>query len=468
MPAASELCTLTLAEAATLVHQQKLSPLELTQACLERIGKLDSGLNAFITVTRDPALEQARAAEREIANGRYRGPLHGIPIALKDLIDTAGVRTTAASALFQNRVPTEDATVVRWLRDKGAVIVGKLNLHEFAYGGSGVVSYYGAVRNPWSREHISGGSSSGAAAAVAAGMCFAALGTDTAGSIRLPAALCGVVGLKPTYGLVSARGVIPLSWSYDHVGPLARTARDAALLLQAIAGYDAGDVASRQFPECDYTAALGQPTRSLRLGIVRQFFFDDLEAEVAAAINNALQVLETLTAGLSDASMPIDTDRSVQSAEAHAYHAQFLSDHSDLYQPETLRRIKRGETITAKEYILKRNELEHLRRAAADLFSDYDLLVTPTSPAVAPPLAELQANPADLRRRELILLRNTRPFNVLGLPAISVPCGFTHSGLPIGLQIAGAPGDDARVLQLANAYEQATEWHKTNCRMVEL
>ena len=206
-----------------------------------------------------------------------------------------------------------------------------------------------------------------------------------------------------------------------------------------------------------------QDTHRLRLGIVRQFFFDDLDPEVAAAINNALQVLETLTSGLSDASMPIDTDRTVQAAEAYAYHAQFLAERAELYQPETLRRIQRGESVAAREYILKRIELDHLRRAAADLFADYDLLITPTSPVTAPALAELQANPDDLRRRELILLRNTRPFNVLGLPAVSVPCGFTRGGLPIGLQIAGAPGDDARVLQLAHAYERATEWHKRIC-----
>jgi aspartyl-tRNA(Asn)/glutamyl-tRNA(Gln) amidotransferase subunit A len=259
--------------------------------------------------------------------------------------------------------------------------------------------------------------------------------------------------------------VIPLSWSYDHVGPMARTVRDAALVLQAIAGYDAGDTASRRFPPCDYLAALQQDTRSLRLGILRQFFFDDLQPEVAAAINNALQVLETLAAHLRDASMPIDTDRTVQSAEDYAYHAPFLAERAALYQPETLRRLKRGETISAREYILKRRELQQLRRAAADLFSDFDLLVTPASPATAPLLAELQANPDDLRRRELILLRNTRPFNVLGLPAISVPCGFTRAGLPIGLQIAGAPGDEARVLQLAHAYEQVTAWHKTICNL---
>jgi aspartyl-tRNA(Asn)/glutamyl-tRNA(Gln) amidotransferase subunit A len=468
MPSASELCTLTLTEAAALVADKAVSPVELTQACLERIERLDSALHAFITVTRDTALEQARIAEREIAGGRYRGPLHGIPVALKDLIDTAGARTTAASALFQERVPTEDAAVVRHLKVEGAVLLGKTNLHEFAYGGSGVVSYFGAARNPWARAHICGGSSSGSAAAVAAGMCFAALGSDTAGSIRLPAACCGIVGLKPTYGLVSARGVVPLSWSYDHVGPMTRSVRDAALVLQAIAGYDAGDSSSRELPESDYSAGLEEVTYSMRLGIVRQFFFDDLEPEVAAAINNALQVLETLTSGLNDASMPIDTDRTVQAAEAYAYHAQFLADRAELYQPETLRRIQRGESIAARDYILKRIELDHLRHAAVDLFADYDLLVTPTSPVTAPALTDLQANPDDLRRRELILLRNTRPFNVLGLPAVSVPCGFTRAGLPIGLQIAGAPGDDARVLQLARAYERATEWHKVKCRIAEL
>ncbi|HET7185622.1 MAG TPA: amidase [Terriglobales bacterium] len=468
MSSASELCDITLTKASELLREKTISPVELTRACLERMERLDGTLNAFITVTDEWALQQARVAEDEIANGRYRGPLHGIPVALKDLIDTAGVRTTAASALFQDRVPSEDATVVRRLKVEGAVLLGKTNLHEFAYGGSGVVSYYGAVRNPWAREHIAGGSSSGAAAAVASGMCFAAIGTDTAGSIRLPAACCGIVGLKPTYGLVSARGVIPLAWSYDHVGPLTRSVADAALVLQAIAGYDAGDITSRELPEVDYAEGLEEETHSLRLGIVRQFFFDDLETDVAAAINNALQVLETLTYEMSDASLPIDTDRTVQAAESYAYHESFIRDHAEHYQPETLRRLQRGESVTAREYILKRNELDQLRKGARDLFSDYDLLVTPASPAVAPALADLQVNPDDLRRRELILLRNTRPFNVLGLPAISVPCGFSRAGLPIGLQIAGAPGDDARVLLLAHKYEQATEWHKYDCGNGEL
>jgi len=455
-----DLCLLTLSDAAALLRSRSLSPVALTQACLRRIERLNPVLNAFITVTAEPALEQARAAEDEIARGLYRGPLHGIPLALKDLVDTAGVPTTAGSALFKARVPNRDAEVVRRLKQAGAVLLGKLNLHEFAYGGSGMISYFGVVRNPWAPEHIAGGSSSGAAAAVAAGLCFGALGTDTAGSIRLPAACCGVVGFKPTYGLVSTRGVIPLAWSYDHVGPITRRVRDAALLLQAIAAYDPQDLASRQLPPADYAAEIGNSAPSLRVGILRQFFFEDLDSEVAAAINNALQVLETLVAELSDASIPVDTDRTVQSAEAYAYHAPFVAEGPELYQPETLRRIRGGQDITAAVYIEKRRELEQMRSAARDLFAGCDLLVSPAAPVPAPAIAELQANPDDLRKRELLLLRNTRPFNVLGLPAISVPCGFTAAGLPVGVQIAGPPGGDALVLRLAHAYEQATEWRQ--------
>ncbi|MGI9101738.1 MAG: amidase [Terriglobales bacterium] len=465
MSPTSELTSLSLSAAADMVRRRSISPVELAQACLREIELHNPALKAFITVTDELALQQARAAEQEITHGHYRGPLHGIPVALKDLIDTAGVRTTAASAVFQQRVPPEDAEVVRRLKVEGAVLLGKTNLHEFAYGGSGMVGFFGMARNPRSREHIPGGSSSGSASAVATGLCFAALGTDTAGSIRLPAALCGVVGLKPSYGLVSARGVIPLAWSHDHVGPMTRTVEDAALLLHAIAGYDPADIGSRSFPQEDYAAAIGAGTREMHLGIARQYFFEDLEPEVAAAVNNALQVLETLVAGLSDASVPIDTDTTVRTAEIYAYHSSLLPQYADLYQPETLRRIRSHEGITATQYIHKRRELASLRRAAADLFAEHDLLVAPTSPQPAPSIAELQAKPDDLRGREIMLLRNTRPFNVLGLPAISVPCGFTRSGLPVGLQIVGPPGGEARVLRLAHAYEQATEWKNRICNL---
>ncbi len=450
----------TISEAADLLRRRATSPVELTQHYLERIARLNSRLNAFITVTEEAALEQARAAEADIAAGRWRGPLHGIPIALKDLIDTAGVRTTAACGLFRDRIPAEDAEVVRRLKAAGAVLVGKLNLHEFAYGGSTVISYFGAVRNPWSEEHIAGGSSGGSGAAVAAELCLAALGTDTAGSIRLPAAYCGIVGLKPTYGLVSTRGVIPLSWTNDHVGPMTRTVRDAALILQAIAGYDGQDVASREFPMPDYVVALQRNCAALRIGAPREFFFSDLDADVAAAVNNAIELISRLTAGVRDVVIPVEADRTVAACEAYAYHEEYVRNSPEQYQPETLRRIRAGAEVSAPEYIRKRRRIEQLRREIGDFFRDIDLLVTPTAPIPPPRLAELEAAPGELRRKELVMLGNTRPFNALGLPTISVPCGFTNSGLPIGLQISGAPGRDDLVLQLAHAYEQAAGWWK--------
>jgi aspartyl-tRNA(Asn)/glutamyl-tRNA(Gln) amidotransferase subunit A len=449
----------TISELAPRLRRKEVSPVELTRACLERIEKLNPSLNAFITVTAASALAEAEAAESEIWRGEWRGPLHGIPVALKDMIDTAGTRTTAASALYQNRVPTEDAEVVLRLRRAGAVILGKNNLHEFAYGGSSLVSFFRDVHNPWDLAHIAGGSSGGSAAAVAAGLCYAAIGTDTAGSIREPAALCGCVGIKPTYGRVSARGVIPLSWSLDHVGPLAATVGDAAVVLQAIAGYDSLDVCSADVPASDYVSGLSDATRALRVGVPRAHFYDDLDDEVHAAVEQALAVIGTLVAEVRDVRIEVSSDRTVQAAESFAYHAENVARTPELYQPETLRRIRSGEKISAAEYIRRRRDLDEERRRAHDFFADVDLLVTPTMPIPAPAIADLKKDPAALRPAELALLRNTRPFNVWGLPAISVPCGFTKGGLPIGLQIAGPHWREDLVLRLACAYEQATEWH---------
>ncbi len=443
-----------------LLRKGSLSPVELTEDCLARIEKLNPRLNAFITVTADPARAQARTAEAEIRRGNWRGPLHGIPLALKDLIDTAGVRTTAASSLFKDRIPAEDAEVIRRLREAGAVLLGKQNLHEFAYGGSSMVSYFGEVRNAWNSEHIAGGSSGGSATAVAAGLGYGAIGTDTAGSVREPAALCGVVGLKPTYGRVSARGVIPLSISLDHVGPIARTVADVAVILQAIAGFDAKDKASVDVPVEDHVAALGKSLEPLRIGVPRKFFFEDLDADVASAMNHALSGLATLGAELRELELPMSTDRTLQSAEAYAFHAEFVARSPELYQPETLRRIRSGEKVSPEKVLECRRDLERARRDITATFDDVDLLVTPTTPIPAPTIAELKQNPDLLRPRELVLLRNTRPINVWGLPAISIPCGFTPSGLPIGLQIIGPHWGEAKVLQLAHAYEQATAWHK--------
>jgi aspartyl-tRNA(Asn)/glutamyl-tRNA(Gln) amidotransferase subunit A len=442
------------------LRRKEVSPVELTRACLDRIEKLNPALNAFITVTAESALAEARAAETEILRGEWRGPLHGIPVALKDLIDTAGTRTTAASGLFQNRVPTEDAEVVLRLRRAGAVILGKNNLHEFAYGGSSLVSYFGDVHNPWNSGHIAGGSSGGSAAAVAAGLCYAAIGTDTAGSIREPAALSGCVGIKPTYGRVSARGVIPLSWSLDHVGPLAASVGDAAVVLQAVAGYDPLDVGSAEVAVSDYVSCLKDEIRKVRIGVPRAYFFDDLDDEVRAAVDHALSVIGALVAEIRDVRIDVTSDRTVQAAESYAYHCDHVAKTPELYQPETLRRIRSGEKISAGEYIQRRREMDLERRRADDFFADVDLLVTPTMPIPAPAIADLKRDPDALRPAELRLLRNTRPFNVWGLPVISVPCGFTKSGLPIGLQIAGPQWREDLVLRLAQAYESATEWHK--------
>lgn len=450
----------TIAELAGRIRQRETSPVEVTRECLRRIENLNPRLNAFITVTGQAALAEARAAEAEIFSGHWRGPLHGIPIALKDLIDTAGVHTTSASALHKDRIPTEDAEVVRKLRVAGAVFVGKNNLHEFAYGASSLVSHFGDVHNPWGEGHITGGSSGGSAASVPAGMACAAIGTDTAGSIREPAALCGCVGLKPTYGRVSVRGVIPLSVSLDHVGPLTSSVEDAAIVLQAITGYDAEEVTSAEVPVGDYTSGLKEGAKGLRVGVLRAYFFDDLDVEVASAMEHALLGIETLGAQMRDVQLEVPIDRRVQAAESYAYHAENVAKHPEAYQPETIRRIRIGEKITAADFLQQRRELEIARRSIRDVFADVDLLVTPTTPVPAPSIAELKTNPEALRPAELRLLRNTRPFNVWGLPAISIPCGFTQSGLPIGLQIAGPHWREDLVLRLAYAYEQATAWHK--------
>jgi aspartyl-tRNA(Asn)/glutamyl-tRNA(Gln) amidotransferase subunit A len=439
--------------------RKEISPVEITQQCLNRIAKLNPALNAFITVLSDSALREARVAEAEILRGTWRGPLHGVPIALKDLINTAGVRTTAASALYAQRVPIQDAEVVRRLRNAGAVILGKNNLHEFAYGASSLISHFGDMHNPWDLGRITGGSSGGSAAAVMARLACAAIGTDTAGSIREPASLCGCVGLKPTYGRVSSRGVIALSASLDHVGPLAATVEDTAIVLQAIAGYDPAEITSADVPVSDYVFATKEGVKSLRVGVPRTYFFDELDSEVASAIAHALRGIEAMVADVREVKLEVSTDRTVQAAESYACHAENVAKHSDVYQPETLRRIRTGENVSAAEYIQRRRDLDEARRNIHAVFAEVDLLVTPTTPMAAPAIADLRANAGALRPAELKLLRNTRPFNVWGLPAISVPCGFTQSGLPIGLQIAGAPWREDLVLRLAYAYEQATAWH---------
>jgi len=460
----------TIQQLSRQIRDRAVSPVELTRDCLARIENVNPKLNSFITVLADSALDQARRAEQEILNGNYRGPLHGIPIGLKDIIDTAGVRTTAASALYKDRIPTEDAEVVRRLRAAGAIILGKQNLHEFAYGGSSMISFFGEVHNPWDTSRITGGSSGGSAASVAAGLGFAAVGSDTAGSIRLPAAYGGVVGLKPTYGRVSARGVVPLSWSYDHLGPIVNSVYDAALMLQVLAGYDPADPASIDAPVPDFVAAIAphtaqpvaRPSPRLRIGVPRAFFFDDLHPEIAAAIEKAIELFRELHAEIREVKLEVSTDRKLASAEAYAYHESFVVSSPELYQPATLVRIQSGAKISAADAIRASRDLQASRHAIRKIFDEdgVDVLLTPTVPIPPPMIADLQKHPDNLRPQELIMLKNTRPFNVWGIPTISVPCGFTKDGLPIGLQLAAAPWREDVVLRAANAYEQAREWHK--------
>ncbi|MBI3667789.1 MAG: amidase [Acidobacteria bacterium] len=448
----------TLQQASEQVRKGKISPVELTRACLERIERLNPQLNAFITVMADQARAQAGQLEAEGRAGKWRGPLHGIPIGLKDLIDTEGVKTTCASAVFANRVPAEDAEVVRRLKRAGAVLIGKQNMHEFAYGGTSVPSHYGAVHNPWNPDRIAGGSSGGPAAAVAAGLCFGALGSDTAGSIRQPAAYCGITGLKPTYGRVSTRGVVPLSWSLDHIGPLCRTATDAALLVEAIAGYDPLEPTSVDWPVERYSAMMHAKTATLRVGVARRFFFEQIDPEVEAAANAAIDVVRKMTAEVREVELPSTPVLPIVAAEAYAFHAPYFTKSPDLYQPETRERVKQGATVTTVAYVEARRELDRLRRAAGSLFSTVDVVITPTTPTPPITIEEARQRKAPPPGTDP-LARNTRLFNVLGLPAISVPCGFTRSGLPIGLHIAGPRFAEGRVLAVAHDYQQATDWH---------
>ena len=454
------LAALSLAEASARIRTGAVTSAQLTQACLARIEIYNPKLNCFITVMRDSALAQARDLDREQQSGKLRGPLHGIPIALKDNIDTAGVRTTAASAVYDDRVPDADAEVTLRLKAAGAVLIGKTNLHEFAMGGTSATSYYGPVRNPWALDRNPGGSSGGSAAAVAANLCYAALGTDTGGSIRTPASFCGVVGLKPTYGLVSIRGIIPLSVSLDHCGPITRTVDDAAIMLNALAGYDKLDIASVEHAKEDYAAAMKQSVSGLRIGIPRAPYFDLLDADVAKCVDDALAVLAKLTKGMKDVTLPSVSEINLP-GESYAYHQDLFARAAGRYQIPTRRALQNGRNIKAADYIRGRWKLELLRRTIDDSFAtaEVDVVALPTRRRTPRTIdASIKREEEDKPRNPE--LENTSQFNVYGIPAISVPCGFTSAGLPVGLMIAGPRFSEARVLALAHAYEHATSWHE--------
>jgi aspartyl-tRNA(Asn)/glutamyl-tRNA(Gln) amidotransferase subunit A len=461
-----DLTTLTLKQASDLLRSKDVSPVELTQACLARIDRYDPGINAFITVMREQALAGAREAEKELSAGARRGPLHGIPIALKDNIDTAGVLTTAASGVFTDRVPAEDAEVVVRLKRSGAIVIGKLNLHEFALGGTSAVTYFGPVRNPWAPDRVAGGSSGGSAAAIAADLCYGTLGTDTGGSIRIPASLCGIVGFKPTYGRVSNRGVIPMAWTLDHVGPMCRTVEDAALMLTAIAGYDPLDPVSVDVPVPEYSGAIGAPTAKLRIGVARSPFFENLDPEVARAVEIAIEVLRQLTAGVADVQLPQPGNvAEVWNPEIYAYHLPWITATPELYQVPTRNLIQGAAKTSSVAYAQARRHVDVVRRDIKKVFDAVDVIVTPTQRGVAQLIAPPPPAPGGAGRGGRGSappgggIVNTAAFDIYGLPTISVPCGFSASGLPIGLQISGNHFAESTVLALAHAYEQATGWH---------
>ncbi len=437
---------LTLLHAAEQIRTRKLSPVELTRECLANIDRLNPTLSAFVTVTADLALEQAGRAEKEISAGNYRGPLHGIPIALKDNIDLAGVRTTAGSNQYRERIPAEDAEIVRQLKLAGAVIIGKNNMHEFAFGGSGVISAFGPAKNPVDPKRITGGSSSGSAAAVASGMCVAAIGTDTAGSVRCPAALCGVVGHRPSQGVLSNAGIVPLAESFDTPGPITQTVADAHAILQALS--PVGCPALLPSQKLDLT--------KLRIGVARNLT-TDLEPDVAACFESAVQSLVKRVAYVEDIRVEVEPAWSVRNFEIFRYHERMFEHTPELYDPRTLDRVRGSAGVTEIDYVRQRESLK-AGNPADSLFDKLDLILSPTVPVSAPLLSDLEAmDSAALRAYEVkSLLRNTLPFSFLWWPSISVPCGFTQSGLPIGLQISGRPGDDWRVLQFAKVYEQTT------------
>lgn len=460
MAVLGELHYLTIGEAAPLIASGDLSPVELTRAYLDRIEAIDDRLDSYVTLTPELALSQARQAEAKIRAGNYRGPLHGVPIALKDLYDTAGIKTTAMSRVTPDRVPDVDATTVAKLYHAGVVLLGKLAMHEFALGGPDFTSLFPPARNPWNTEHMPGGSSSGSGAAVAAGLCMGALGSDTGGSIRGPASMCGIVGIKPTFGRVSNYGVVPLSWSQDHCGPMTWTVEDTAIMLQAIAGYDPKDPTTADVPVPDYLAALRDGVRGLTVGVPREYFYEEapgVDVQVIEAAERALETLSELGAEIKDVTIPHikyaqAANQVIMMSEAYSFHEANLKNRRHDYGDMVRNRFLLGGLLSASDY----NQALRVRRVIKDEMADAlhqaDVLVTPTYASPAPKI-EGYAGGTTLTQPSF-----TGPFNVSGLPAVSTPSGLSSDGLPMGLQVVGRPFDEATALRVAYAYEQTSRF----------
>jgi aspartyl-tRNA(Asn)/glutamyl-tRNA(Gln) amidotransferase subunit A len=450
---------LSLTGAAEEIAAGRLSPVELTESVLARIAATEGALGAFAYVSADVARDQARAAEKEIAAGRYRGPLHGIPLGVKDLYDTAGVPSTSSSQVRADHVPDVDAVAVTRLFEAGMVMVGKTHTHEFAFGGR-----THTTRNPWDLSRIPGGSSGGSGAAVAAGSCMVGMGTDTAGSIRIPASFCGTVGLKPTYGRTSRRGVASLAWSLDHVGPLTRDVEDCALVLDAIAGHDPLDPASVDVPVPGYAAGLTGDVTGLRVGVPTNFFFEHVHEDVERAVRAAVDVLVGLGAQVREVTIPypdqiMGAEWAIVLPEAAAYHQEMLRAKADLYRPETRVQLEVGELVLATDYIRALRVRTLMQRAWAEMFADIDVLVAPVQPFTAPRVEDMEVSWPDgtTESVDLAMVRLTSPANLTGVPTLALPVGFDANGLPIGMQVMGRPFDEGTLLDVGKAYQAVTD-----------
>ena len=459
--ATSDPLSWTLTEAASELAKRAISSEELTKLCLDRIAKLDKRLNTFITVLPDTALAQARECDRQRKAGRVSSRLHGIPIALKDNIDTAGILTTAAAQVFKDRVPTEDAEIARRLKAAGIVLLGKLNLDEMAFAGTGTTGCFGPAHNPWNLDRITGGSSAGSSAAVSAGLCFGSVGSDDGGSVRIPSAHCGTVGFKTTYGRVSTRGVVPSAYSMDTIGPIARTVEDAALLLQTLAGYDPQDAITAPEPVPDYLQALAQPISNLRVGVPRAYFFEQLHPDVAAAVEAAIRVLQSKVREVRDVTLPRlrSAENGDYDVELYHYQKPFFDKSPELYHPWSQRHLNQMKKVETLPYIETLKRVRECRRDIRRVFEDVDVLLLPTMREPAPLISET-VNETHRRPPS-----NTAVFNHLGIPALTLPCGFSKEGLPIGLQIAAKPWAEPVVLAVAKAYQNATTWHLSAPRL---
>ena len=455
MTTADDLALASLEEAGRLVEKKEVSPVELTQRMLDRIERLDPKLNAYMTVTADQALEDARMAEREIAAGKYAGPLHGIPVAVKDLFQTKGVRTTAGSKILDTWQPDEDATAVRKLREAGAVNLGKLGMHEWAFGITSDNIHFGPVRNPWETDHVPGGSSGGSGVATAAGLAYATLGSDTGGSIRIPASFCGCVGLMPTYGRASLYGAVPLSWSLDHAGPLTRTVRDAAIVLRAISGVDPRDPNTADEPVPDWLAAIERGARGLRIGVPKTYFWENLDPQVERACRKALTDLEAAGAVLREIDIPgaqalMGPGTGIMFAEAAAYHSQHFPARRDEYSAGVAALLDAGLGVKAPDYVQSIRLMQDLRSGVADSWLDnVDVMACPTIPIPAPSIEASRKEEMGFR-----VVAFTAIIDLTGQPAISVPCGLTPENLPVGLMFTGRRWDEGAVVWAGRAYEQ--------------